>query len=407
MIMNNYWRTRFRGPIAPYAHGLRETFEKLGYARSTVTSHLALWAQLSQWLADQDLTTYGLSADRVEEFLKARRQAGRRLYSIKALAPGLEFLREVGAAPGIEIMVEASSEVEVIAEQFRDYLLFERGLAEVSADTYVLRARPFLSDRARDGHLDLASLTAAEVSSFVAAWLPGLSTSPAKSTVTALRSLLSFLHASGVIDRPLASAIPTVASWRLAGLPSGLSRTQVQALLDTCDQSTMVGLRDSAIITVLVRLGLRSSEAAGLMLDDIDWRTGVVRIRGKGNSDERLPLPIDVGSALSRYLEHGRPSSASDRVVFIRAKAPYRALHRKSISTMVSRAASRAGMGTLHAHALRHTLATEVLSQGACLDEVGQLLRHRSRASTAIYAKVDQHRLIQLARPWPTSAGPR
>jgi site-specific recombinase XerD len=299
------------------------------------------------------------------------------------------------------------SAVEAIEREFRNYLLVERGLAEVSAETYVVRARPFLADRARRGRLDLESLTAADVSGFVAGWLPGLSKAPARSTVTALRSLLSFLHATGVVATPLASVVPTVASWRLAGLPIGLTPTQVQALLGACDQSTAVGRRDFAIVTVLARLGLRAGEAAALRLEDIDWRAGTLTVHGKANSHEQLPLPVDVGSALSRYLEHGRPSCASGRAVFIRARAPHRGLDHKSISTMVSRTAGRAGLGTVHAHLLRHTLATEVLSKGASLDEVGQLLRHRSRASTAIYAKVDQHRLVQLARPWPTSAGLR
>lgn len=74
---------------------------------------------------------------------------------------------------------------------------------------------------------------------------------------------------------------------------------------------------------------------------------------------------------------------------------------------MVNRTAGRAGLGTVHAHRLRHTLATDMLSKGASLDEVGQLLRHRSRGSTAIYAKVDVSRLAQLARPWPTSGARR
>lgn len=406
--MDNYWRTRFVGPLAPYVDGLRGELSTLAYAPSTVTSHLALWAQLSRWLERRGLDPSELTAAGIEEFLAERRQTHGYLYTIKALSPGLEFLRRVGAVPGVEAVAEEEeSAVEAIERRFRSYLLVERGLAEVSVETYVVRARPFLADRARCGRLDLESLTAADVSAFVAGWLPGLSTAPARSTVTALRSLLSFLHSTGVVAKPLACVVPAVASWRLAGLPIGLTRAQVRALLGACDQSTVVGRRDFAIVTLLARLGLRAGEAAAMTLDDIDWRAGTVTVHGKANTHELLPLPVDVGSALSRYLEHGRPSSASGRAVFIRARAPYRALDHKSISTMVGRAASRAGLGTVHAHLLRHTLATEVLGKGASLDEVGQLLRHRSRASTAIYAKVDQHRLLQLARPWPTSAGQR
>jgi site-specific recombinase XerD len=404
--MSNYWKRQFSGPLAGHVEDLRAEFLTLGYAASTVTSHLALWAQVSRWLEGQSLTASELTPDRIVEFLQVRRRTRGYLYSMKALSPGLQLLRRMGAVPDIQAKVQESA-VEAIERQFRSYLLVERGLAEVSAQTYVIRARPFLVDRARRGRLELESLTAADVSGFVAGWLPGLSKAPARSTVTALRSLLSFLHASGVITRPLASVVPTVASWKLTGLPIGLTPVQVRALLDACDQSRPVGRRDFAILTLLARLGLRSGEVAGLTLDDIDWRAGTVMVHGKGNSDEQLPLPVDVGTALSRYLEHARPRSVSGRAVFIRARAPYQALSHKSISTMVSRTARRGGVGTVHAHLLRHTLATDVLSKGASLDEVGQLLRHRSRASTEIYAKVDHHRLVQITRPWPSSGDQR
>ena len=402
--MNDYWRARFSGPIASYLDGLEVAFSALAYAPATVSSHLALWAQLSRWLERHGLDASGLTAAVIEEFLAERRRTHRYLYTVKALAPGLEFLRRVEAVPGGEAVAAQVTEVEAVEREFRNYLLVERGLAGVSVDTYAVRARPFLADRARRGRLDLASLSAQDVAAFVARWLPGLSKAPARSTVTALRSLLSFLHATGVVAEPLAGVVPAVASWRLAGLPIGLDEPQMRNLLGACDQSTAVGRRDFAIVTVLARLGLRAAEVAALTLNDIDWRAGTLTVHGKANSHEQLPLPVDVGSALARYLEHGRPSSASGRAVFIRVKAPYRALDRKSISTAVARAASRAGLGTVHAHLLRHTLATEVLGRGASLDEVGQLLRHRSRASTAIYAKVDRHRLVQLARPWPASA---
>lgn len=404
--MNNYWMARFSGPLAPYVDDLRAEFSAMAYAPSTVSSHMALWAQLSGWFERRGMDPSELTAAGIEEFLAERRRTHCYLYTIRALSPGLEFLRRVGVIP-LASEVAQESALEVIERQFRCYLLVERGLAEVSAETYVVRARPFLADRARRGGLDLESLTAADVAGFVAGWLPGLSKAPARSTVTALRSLLSFLYVTGVVAKPLATVVPTVASWRLAGLPVGLTPGQVRALLGACDRSTSVGRRDFAIVTLLARLGLRAGEVAALRLDDIDWRAGTLSIHGKANRHEQLPLPVDVGFALSSYLEDGRPPCAADRKVFIRAKAPYRGLDHKSISTMVGRAAARAEVGTVHAHLLRHTLATEVLGKGASLDEVGQLLRHRSRASTAIYAKVDQQRLVQLARPWPTVAGRR
>ena len=125
--------------------------------------------------------------------------------------------------------------------------------------------------------------------------------------MTVLRSLLRFLHVEGLTARPLASVVPSVAAWRLSGLPRTLEPEQVQALLASCSRQTPVGRRDFAIVLMLVRLGMRRGEVAALQLDDIDWRGGELLVRGKGGRVERLPLPVDVGEALADYLCHGRP----------------------------------------------------------------------------------------------------
>ena len=155
-------------------------------------------------------------------------------------------------------------------------------------------------------------------------------------------------------------------------------------MLGVCDQSTPVGRRDFAVLTILARLGLRSGEVSALRLEDVDWASGTVAIHGKGNRIDKLPLPVDVGQALVEYLREGRPAGAAARTVFVRAKAPFTALGPSSVSCIVGRAAQRAGLGKIHAHRLRHTAAT--LNAGASLEEVAQLLRHASPATTVIYA---------------------
>jgi integrase/recombinase XerD len=188
---------------------------------------------------------------------------------------------------------------------------------------------------------------------------------------------------------------------RLSGLPKRLEPGQVEALLASCDTSSAIGIRDLASLTVLARLGLRAAEVAGLSLEDIDWRAGELVVRGKGGRSERLPLPADVGEAIVGYLRDGRPSSAQDRAVFVRVRAPHHRLSPGGVTYVVEAAALRAGLGQIHAHRLRHTVASEMLRAGATLPEVGQVLRHRRAASSAIYAKVDREALRQIARPWP------
>jgi integrase/recombinase XerD len=175
-------------------------------------------------------------------------------------------------------------------------------------------------------------------------------------------------------------------------------------MVASCDRDTATGRRDFAILTLLVRFGLRAGEVAGLGLDDIDWRRGQITVRGKGNRHDTLPLPVDVGTAIVDYLQHARPQQAQGRTVFVRAQAPYQALTYSGVTTAVAAAGRRAGLGPVHAHRLRHSAATGMLAAGGSLQEIGQVLRHRRPLTTAIYAKVDTTALSQLARPWTGGA---
>lgn len=157
------------------------------------------------------------------------------------------------------------------------------------------------------------------------------------------------------------------------------------------------------MLTLLVRLGLRAGEVAGLQLEDIDWYAGDLVLRGKGRREEKLPIHHDVGKAVADYLRRGRPPTTS-RAVFLRLHVPRTGLTSAGVSNLVYRACDRAGVPRVSSHPLRHTAATEMLRSGSSLSEVGQVLRHRSASVTAIYAKVGHVSLGALARPWPGGA---
>lgn len=394
-------RVRVSGPLQPYATGFATALARVGYTRVSADFQVQLLANLSRWLEAEGLDPGGLSPAAVERFLGARRAAGYTNYrSAKAMRPMLEHLRRLGVVP-LPPDWEPTSPLDRLLERYRRYLTVERSLAPTTARGYADAVRPFLECRVSPAGLDLADLTVADITAFVVARCPGQAPGSAKLTVTALRSLLGFLHVEGVLPRSLVAAVPKVASWRLAGLPRGLEPTGVRRLPAACDRRRATGCRDVAILTLLVRLGLRAGEVASLALDDIDWRAGELVVRGKGDRAERLPLPADVGEALVDYLRRGRPASAQGRTVFVRFKAPHRALTSGGVSQVVAAAGERAGLGLLHAHRLRHTAATSMLRAGGSLAEIGQVLRHRRALTTAIYAKVDRDALRTLARSWP------
>jgi integrase/recombinase XerD len=389
------------GPLAPFAAGFVEELVRQGFMPITVGKHVALLAGLSSWLAAEGVAPAGLSSEVAERFLAARRAAGHRTrVTVRALGPLLEYLRALGVVPPASAPA-CEGPVEELLSSFRRYLEHERGLVPAAARGYVDKVRPFVARLDGPDGLELWRVDVAEVRAFVIEVCPRQGRRAAQLTVVALRSLLRFLHLEGTLERSLADAVPSVYGSRLSGLPKRLERGQVDALLASCDRSTRVGIRDLAILTVLARLGLRAAEVAGLLLEDIDWRAGELVVRGKGGRSERLPIPHDVGDALVTYMRDGRPATALDRTVFVRVRAPHHRLSPGGVTYVVEAAALRAGLGQIHAHRLRHTAASEMLRAGATLPEVGQVLRHRRAATTAIYAKVDREALRQIARPWP------
>lgn len=286
-------------------------------------------------------------------------------------------------------------------EGFRRYLAVERGLVPDTVDTYARAATTFLSWLHEHSHVDLSGLTAQQVVEFVTDVCPGHSSGWAKLLLTGVRSFLRFAHVTGLIPVSLVGAVPTSAGWSGASLPRGLAPGDVKLLLASCDRRRPKGRRDYAILLLLVRLGLRAGEVADLSLDDVDWRAGEIVVHGKGDHDERLPLPSDVGEAAAGYLQRGRPQSPQ-RALFLRVHAPIGALRSSGVAQVVRDSCRRADLAVVGPHWLRHTAATEMLRAGATLPEVAQVLRHHSAATTAIYAKVDHLALRELAMPWPT-----
>ncbi|MBI4311654.1 MAG: tyrosine-type recombinase/integrase [Chloroflexi bacterium] len=183
-------------------------------------------------------------------------------------------------------------------------------------------------------------------------------------------------------------------------LPRGISRADGEAILRSCDRRTAAGQRDYAILMVLLRLGLRVGEVAVLKLNDIEWDSAEITVHGKGQCQDRLPLPADVGKAVVAYLRGGRPRTTL-REVFLTAKPPFAGLGSTAVSQVVYRACERAGVTPIGAHRLRHTVACEMVGVGVPLQEIAQVLRHRSISSTAVYARADIDRLRAIARPWP------
>lgn len=392
---------RYRvGPLAPYIDCFAAQLSELKYRRGTARQKIRVVADLSLWLERRRLGAGNLDEQVIRRFIHRRRRYDQvRAGDVSAAAVMLELLRQRSVAPPRPAKTDPRHAIE---EDFERYLREERRLSQASLDNMLPFVQRLLSERFGRAPILLKELEPSDVTDFVLQSIGTLSPSRAKLLAGALRSFFRFLLMRGEIAADLAAAVPTVADWRMAVVPKGIAPGQVRRLLRSCDRRTATGRRDYAVLLLLARLGLRAGEVAALTLDDIDWETGEIVVRGKGSRFDRLPLPPDVGEALVAYLRR-RPQCVTRRI-FVTARAPIRDLvDRRAVSCIVRRGFTRAGLDLPRkgAHVLRHTLASDLLRRGASLPEIGELLRHRRLDTTTIYAKVDLAALRALALPWP------
>jgi len=362
---------------------------------------------LERWLKPRHLKLANLDEQTANQFLEKRqRKGGLRRGDGRTVHRLLAHLRETGVIPWPEPTIDESP-LTMLRKRYENYLRKERGLSSATVARYWVFVRDFIVERFGYGPICVRKLVPDDVSRFLLRRARSGSSGAAKLMVSALRSFFRFLFQHGETESNLAGAVPTVPAWRLKEVPRHLKPEEVERVVQACDLSSPVGCRDQAILLLLARLGLRAGEVIVLELDDIDWRAGVITVRGKGCYHDRLPLPTDVGEALAAYLRQHRPPCRTRRV-FIRSRAPLRGFaHPSSISTIVCRALKRAGLQPdfKGAHILRHSLATGMLHRGASMAQIGEILRHRSPNTTEIYAKVDIRGLRSLALPWPLKGG--
>jgi integrase len=376
-------RVHVSGPLASVAAGFAAELAAQGYTDLSLANQLRLAAHFSQWLEKRHLEVQELTAQHVDCYVALRRRTRTAWTSRRGLTPLLAYL---GLFDATRVAEPKRGEV---LEKYQRHLVDERALSASVRARYEATAGEFLDERAP------ATLTRADVLSFARAHADA-------GSLSALRSILRFLHVSGETAIPLVATVPSTTCWRQVSLPMALNAAEVRAVLACCDRRTTIGRRDYAVLLLMLRLGLRACEVAALTLDDVDWINGEIIVHGKGATIGRLPLPVDMGEVLVAHLRRRRRGIAT-RAVFLGSRAPYRAVAACAIVAIAQRAFRRAGVTTGGGHRLRHTAATRMLRRGASLTEIAQVLRHRHIDTTAIYAKVDRVALSALAQPWPTA----
>jgi len=391
------------GPLGTYVDDYAAELHAEGYAQQSAELQIRLVADFSRWLARRGISAPQVTAAHFQPYLRSRARYRRPQRGDPAtLKRLLDLLLRQGVIA--EPFLAPATPAERLRDEFCLYLRQERALASATLIAYTPFVSEFLTEHFGAGPVDLSSLSAADVTRFVQCRAARIHSKRVQLMTAALRSFLRFAHYRGDLHTDLAACVPSVANWSQSNIPKALPPREVRHVLaSSCKRRMAVGRRDYAILLLLARLGLRAGEVTTLALEDLDWQAGLITVRGKGGHDSQLPLPPDVGKAIADYLRNGRPPTAS-RCVFLRARAPVQSFKgSQAIDSVVRHALARAGIDSPRkgAHQFRHGLACQMLRQGASLAEIGEVLRHRSPQTTAIYTKVDLPALRSLALAWP------
>lgn len=379
---------RISGPLTRYVEGFAAELRARGYTELSLRNQLRLMSDLSRWLQSKRIPVEVFDLAAMHRFIARRRRTYTHFTSERALAPLLAHLQAVRAvAPFVVAQLPRSG----LLRDYEQYLVEERGVTPAVCERYLVVADEFLV------HRRASPLTARDVTRHVSAHagIGGFA-----GWLSALRAVLRFMFVTSKTETNLVFAMPSTPHWAQTSLPQALEPDELAAVLSRPDRRTITGCRDYAVLILLSRLGLRACEVAAVQIEDIDWPSGEIKIRGKGRSLARLPLPVDVGEAIVAWLQRGQRSTTT-RSAFVSVRAPYGPLTSHAIVGVATTALRAAGIDRGGAHRLRHTAATQMLRRGASMTEIAQVLRHRHLNTTAIYAKVDHVSLRTIAKPWP------
>lgn len=299
---------------------------------------------------------------------------------------------------------------EQIKAEYQTYLSRQRGLADKTIHKYDNLADRFLNFKFGAGPDELSKITGLDIAEFLQYLTERLRPYREKTISSSMRNFFRFLFQQEKIETNLALGIPSVAQRFARRIPYHLTPDHVEELIEASRTLSTYRWkkRNYAMVLLMARLGLRSTEVIAIQLDDIDWRNGLIVIRGKGGFHDKAPLLQDIGEAIADYVLHERKGTS--RHLFVAYHPPHKPFEGAQVLNVILRQAlEKTNIPRPKPHSvsniLRHSLATNLVQKGASLEEISNTLRHRSRVTTLLYARQDISGLRTIAQSWPLKKG--
>lgn len=391
-----------------YPDRFRQHLSEQNYSESTIARYIRCVRILSEVMEAEQIPIQALDeAQAVELIARTGLVPDSKTYCSFIVRRFVRFLNKhgVGKLP-LPLTAKELARAE-LRRDFETHLRRQRGLSERTISKYWIFANRFLEFHFGEKVGNLSQIRSTDIVEF----LQHLATRKPpvdKNASSYLRAFGRYLFMTGKTTNNLALFVPTVARRYGARLPRHLTPEQVEILLKAVRSSGTTARRDYAMVLLQARLGLRAPEVIAMQLDDIDWRSGEIMIRGKGDRHDRLPLPQDVGKALADYIKLDRVTTS--RVLFVSHSKPHMPFkHGGVLNVILRQAFTETGLKPpvpyAGSHVLRHSLAVGLVRKGASIEEIADMLRHRRRSTTMLYARLDIDGLRTVAHTWPVSGG--
>ncbi len=400
-----------RGLLGKFFDGFAEHLKKLRYSPAMAKVILGRSCLFNDWLIENGVEDCKLISEaHIESFLDTYLENTRtaaayspRADSRRAMRIFTNYLVEIEVIAPFPLKIPPKKPYSKILAEFLEYLKSQWNLHESTIDSHRRRIIAFLegisSDYFKSGK---DFLTPKFLDSYIRNHLHA-SPENLRSLTATLRKFLRFCVINGYASVDLSGLVPAISSYRHASLPKGMEDSTLDRLLKSIQKDTDQGVRDYAIMLLLMAYGIRGKSVAEILLEDIRWQSSTIRIRAqKGGKEVVLPLLDEVGEAVIAYLRR-RPESVFYREVFLSIKAPCRPMSSLMISQMVRKYMKRSGVKVPHSGTgtMRHSWAIRALANDSPIKAIADVLGHRYVDTTFIYAKADLKMLRYVAMPWP------
>ena len=385
-----------KSSLQEYLNEYLAHLESLAYKRMTIKFYAGVLLRFAEFLDKHDKYHLRDLPKWIDPFLQLRKENCYRRAKLNVVGSFVRHLQNKGVVP-FPVVVESLSQKTL--GEYETFLRERLNLADKSIICARYHCLKFLHHLDAIGIRSVGNIKPNIVQQFLQNGIPYSSKSQIRCRSWALRKFFSYLKSLNRIQADFSNILITPRIYRRQHCPRFLTGEEIQAVLSSVDRRTPIGKRDYAMILLLSTYGLRGGEVVKLKLEDIEWRTDVIHVRGrKAGNNSIYPLTAAVGASILSYLKKARPPNHHRRI-FLSCNAPHNPISGSALRSIVNKYLNHAGLTADRGstHLFRYSCAQRLFEDEFSVKVIADYLGHRDLRSTQRYMKIDVKHLREVA----------